>query len=1137
MGWDLKATVDGAGQAFAGVPALTSDVFSNLGASDSLGKLLFFITVIAGGWLLLNRVPKLWAALEEKLFTNWRLALLAATGLVLSLASGWTTWDGMRNFTNEPLLSFMITFGIQGVMLIIAWLIGESFATGMNQKSANGAEGFSRKAQVFLGPVVGLLLFITLAAWMLPASTSGLGPDATPGMSTFDRFGDNLIVLVAGILAVALVVVYAASDLVKPYLQSSRVVVKNAVLWVMFLACMATSVFFSFDSLFSQIFPQSERERAAELRAQNQVAGIIADIDQNIGQRRLTAAQDLFASEDWQSYDTTLGQLAKAAKESEDDVARYFHERTEERNRAIKEQQERIVSAQSGQAGLAAKKVSLSDELARLKTERPTLAAEYAEKKNALDERAKEIDAKRVEAMAEAKGVEGTGKTGRGPEYRARMTELRKLNDYYKVGEERVNDAKKRLDKAQTRIAQIERELAQVDGDLAKLKGEATTAQQRIELTQSVSETSDGKIMDPSGMLPAFEKARTEFRQAPTAEHLGDIQNVCTQIYGAMVTATPVTKEKVKGLDCDPKAASEAAALVFALNAGASLFAQNCAGGDKLAQNTSTDALFGFAKRCLADSGLPSAETDALRKNINFIELNRDDKAHRFVVTWNAFNDGNRLAYLALGIAIAIDLLVFMSGLFGANAVRSPLSDVPSSSSRSAQQLEAIIENALLPDKYDNARLTLNAMRPITNVGGFMAEVRADGLDTHTRERVLSVLNAGATIHAVEFDELNNRYLIRSELFQFLSIVSKKSFEASEHHVNLAELEKEIFVSLLPDVRQNVDTVLHYMHPKDEKDGFTAEIRLEEIQGNPEELRVVRNVLNAAATMNAVRRFTKDNFDYEVHKDLYRTLARIRGKALFDGTDQPRLEHAEEGSEYRGALKDAGEGVLPGKQPVKTLAAPASEATRQTARREPEALMPLTSDERENLIEDYRHFFLSEFDLTPHKLIPQLRVEPIREAAADAWAALETHGRSNQVLAQLLHQVRNHHRELAESAYLNLKAHFQSDPRRVELIDLVYDEMTRAESVLLLAPEANLVQTLVTQLEEAAQPDGGQLPGEQELKDMLSDVQRALGGLDLNDADSWRQIQDRILETDDGDPQDLPNVVKLHGSNGSGSTP
>jgi hypothetical protein len=77
--------------------------------------------------------------------------------------------------------------------------------------------------------------------------------------------------------------------------------------------------------------------------------------------------------------------------------------------------------------------------------------------------------------------------------------------------------------------------------------------------------------------------------------------------------------------------------------------------------------------------------------------MNRDDKAHRFVVTWNAFLDGNRLAYLSLTLAIGVDLLVFMSGLFGAQALRSPLSDVPSPKAQSAHQLEAIIEAALCP--------------------------------------------------------------------------------------------------------------------------------------------------------------------------------------------------------------------------------------------------------------------------------------------------------------------------------------------------------------------------------------------------------------------------------------------------------
>ena len=55
-----------------------------------------------------------------------------------------------------------------------------------------------------------------------------------------------------------------------------RIVAKNGMLWVMFLACMATSVFFSFDSRFNVIFPKDQRERAAEIRTKNQVAGVVA---------------------------------------------------------------------------------------------------------------------------------------------------------------------------------------------------------------------------------------------------------------------------------------------------------------------------------------------------------------------------------------------------------------------------------------------------------------------------------------------------------------------------------------------------------------------------------------------------------------------------------------------------------------------------------------------------------------------------------------------------------------------------------------------------------------------------------------------------------------------------------------------
>ncbi len=62
-----------------------------------------------------------------------------------------------------------------------------------------------------------------------------------------------------------------------------------------------------------------------------------------------------------------------------------------------------------------------------------------------VDEKQKSFDAKRVEAMAEERGVEGTGKVGQGPQFRARKTEEAKLQDEIKIADERLRDAERPL--------------------------------------------------------------------------------------------------------------------------------------------------------------------------------------------------------------------------------------------------------------------------------------------------------------------------------------------------------------------------------------------------------------------------------------------------------------------------------------------------------------------------------------------------------------------------------------------------------------------------------------------------------------------------------------------------------------------
>jgi hypothetical protein len=1076
MGFDIKAALDG-------IVAVVSQNYPFVLAALAL--------------LFLFSSNRLRHGIEKALTDNWQLTLLASTGIALSLASGYTTFDGIRNFTSAPLLSVFISFGIQGVMLIVAWLIGESFAVGMNQRAADGRR--VRLVDAGVGMLLGLAFVGLVFYWTLhqydavSLTNTGLKADVV-------RLAD---VSVYFLLALVLLAMLAfgfrrGGDISTPYVQSLRLIVKNGVLWVMFLASMGASVFFSFDSHFNAIFPADSRKRAAEIRTTSQIGGAVADIGALTHKRQIEEAERLFETEGWKAYDKQLASLTQAAQGAQAEIEKYFVQKMEERRRAIAQQQERIATAQSGQAGLAGKKVSLTEELSRLKSERPGLAAEYGQHQGELDAKAKEIDTKRVEGMAEDRGVEGTLKQGKGPVFRQRMAELGTLQDQYKIKQERTKDAQKRLNAVESRIAQIERELSTIDGDLAKLKGEAFTADQRIKQAEAINADDEGAKLDPARVLPAFERARTAFRQQPDTERLGALQLQCTHLVNAM-SSNQVTKERVRAIDCDPKQAAEAAARVFALNAGVAAYHANCAGGDKLAKHATTDALLGFGRKCLQDSGLISKDSAEIGTRLSGIDMNRDDKAHRFVVTWNAFLDGNRLAYLALTLAIGVDLLVFMSGLFGAQALRSPLSDVPSSKARSAHQLEAIIEAALLPDIFKNARLTLSALHPRKSVDGFTNEVRLYELDPESASQVRDVLNAGATIGAVQETDTHGHYLVRSELHTFLSDVVKRELkrkpEESERGLGLDRLEKRIREALMPEVLETSDAVLQHLHPIDEIRGFTSEIFLNEVE--PQHLRPVRNLLTAGSSLRVVARDKSDSARYYVHADLYTTLARIRARELAMASQGRRP--IEGGLLRQAAIADGrAERLLAGGRPAERADGPSDDELRAS----------------------FQDALLESLGLTLaalHKV-----AEPaIAGQAVSAAMALKRQAPAHHGLNEQLKLVDSENNRALEQVQRALTTHYADDPRAIALLAETEAELRKLLPALVLLPEGGLFDRLVNALEDA-QADMPLSGDEDMLLKRLRRLKEDLDRMDWSNQTAWVGVHRQIGHLNDIGPQNLP---------------
>ena len=815
--------------------------------------------------------------------TNWQLTVLATSALFLSIASGWRTWDGMAQFTGESVLSLLITFGIQGVMLIIAWLIGESFAAGL----ASGRSKAEHAAPTRAVPVgiaafaVGGLVFGALG--LLVLLYAGLVDPNRPywGFAAPDKLVSQVIFVAIGVALIGPLLMGRRRGIIGDYVNGMRIVLGNAILWVMFFACMATSVFFSFVSLFGSIFPADQRVRAAEIRSINHVAAIVTDIGVSATHRRITESAALFDSEAWLAYERELDKAARLASIAPEKIREEMVRGLRDRESRVARLEEQRANADGGQAGLAQRKTALTEELSRLSAERPEAAVASQEQKAVVSGVEKRLDEQKVKVLAEEKGVEGSGKSGRGQFWRAAREEEAKMQSELQVARERLRSHESRLAGIDKRIATVRAEVAQIDGDLAKLKGESETATQMIAVTKTAGGGDQPQMSDPSATAAALDRARQSFRQKPDQATLTNLQAMCTTLQGVSLKV-PTLVNEAAAVDCDPKQATEAAAPVFALNNGLIAYEQNCVGGERLPQTGGTDALLRFGRKCLQDSGLSSRDSAPLAARLSSLDLSRDDKAHGFVVTINAFTDGNRLAYLALAIALGIDSLILMSALFGAASVRSPLTDLDGVTDLTAEQLEAAIDATLLQTAEPARTLSalLQAQRPLAGTNGYTSEIWIDDRNPLADE-MRAVLTAAASIGAVRpFGDGRTQFQIKTGFSRYIAVAQKKKWPKKSEEASRRELMSVIGVALMPDPVKAAGEVIEELHPISDLDGFAAELNVRDL-AEPSRQPLIRGVIGAGATVaGAVLRDQRVDGRYFVSNDFYKSLLLMRAGAF-----------------------------------------------------------------------------------------------------------------------------------------------------------------------------------------------------------------------------------------------------------------
>lgn len=696
-----------------------------------------------------------------------QLALLDTTAVALSVASGWTTWDGMTNFTDSEWLSLLITFGIQGVLLTTAWLIGETFARQQVEVHAVGTGSRASRSVRLAASVISFVALLMLVAAIL--SWFDLLPSG-PG-EVFKNNSSPAGLTGAALMLLLIATLLSHRDIGDVYLASGRTILRNLPLWVMFLMCMAASVFFSFDSLFTRIFPPSERSRSADIRAQRDLAVVLAEARQQVAEVEADAVDAIFTSEAWKRYSAATQQILASARTATEALRDQRAEEVASAKQAATRQRSQLARLEAEQRTLKARQERQETDVAASRDNLVRIDARVSELTDKLSATINSLQDAQTAMESELQGVGRTGVAGRGPVYR----ELKRQTVQLQIDADAL---RRKLEKqtasrvqAAERIVRQEAAAAKMAGDLAQLASEIS-----IKANQTNAGAGAGGAAATVDTIKAatsrLTAAKLAFEQSPTAEDLVALQRACSESVVSLTGSTTGSVGGRAGSRCETDNLKRLVAAVAMRRQVTKAFAASC-GKSAIPVGGSASELIDVGRRCVRVAALDGPRTTELGGTLNRIALRRDDAAHRFVVSTNAFLDANQLAYLALAIAIAIDALIFISGLFGAAAAAVPnagrglgqnvwAAPIQATASVELSDQQALISVATAGAHRDIAETLLSQANPIMPDLGYTHSVP----DKKYPKDIVSTLNAGIAAGVVHWkQDPEPQYLISPAFF------------------------------------------------------------------------------------------------------------------------------------------------------------------------------------------------------------------------------------------------------------------------------------------------------------------------------------------------------------------------------------
>ena len=637
----------------------------------------------------------------------------------------------------------------------------------------------------------------------------------------------------------------------------AKAMIRHVPLWVMFLACMATSVFFSFDSLFSRIFPQDERQRAATSRIHAELSTLTNDIAETARSSEQDEIKSIFRSEAWIAYAAGIKGLGSELGQFSTEIKTHIGLEAAKQKQTDIDRQRKLSELKQQRNDVLALIATLEQKLIPLNQDATEIQGKVKSIENTLRAKEEKILKIQSDAKSEELGFSESGAAGRGPRYRSLMREVEKIKldqnndrDLMEVYLNRAREQRQQIDGVVDEIASEKSMLASLDFEIKQNADEAPISGQAPNALETV-------VVNAGKERMALDAALRDYQNKPTKLALTSLEQQCASSK-ELLNAHPVSSNLKTNFDCKASGIHQISGKLYVVQSGAEALVALCK-HNKNVTGTIEDGI-ARARECLATSNLSSKESAPLSQKIASLERNRDDKAHRFVVTMNAFSDGNSLAYLALFIALTIDSLVFASGLFGTGSLRSHLSRLSVDDGISALKREAMIRSALLPNVFQNALTILNNARSVSESG--TQEAAADGWthkisskhaahnDAIVVNRFLSIAHAAGVAKPASPDSMD--MLLRRELIELLSDLLGNDYvhNKSEFVDHQQQLISTIERFLAPDVAKNTDLLLNFFEPVADVKGYAAVCCMNDI---PKRYHAMfRNTLGVASAADAL---------------------------------------------------------------------------------------------------------------------------------------------------------------------------------------------------------------------------------------------------------------------------------------------